>query len=399
MRVSSSRRLATLAAAALSIGAVCGASAAGASAWRTPPTSYVNGSILSGYGGDGCSAAKYTTIAQAIAAAAPNSRIVVCPGTYAEDVTVTKPLAIEGIHATIDATGLDNGFVLPVAAAGTRIEGFTIENAVGEGVRAISTSHVSIVENTVTHNDKGLTQANSNPECVISAHNPVPDCGEGVHLMGTSYSQVTGNTISENSGGVLMTDETGPTHGNVIEHNRVLNNTADCGITLAGHNPAAAPGGVPNPAAAGIYGNEIEDNVAIGNGLAGQGAGVVLAAGIPIGGGAVYDNTVSGNFLKGNGLAGVTLHNHVPGQDLNGNVIVGNVIGTNNLDGDPDFFPVIDPATTGVFVGTAGAPLTITIQHNVIYSNVNGIFLTGPMNTSRINDNKFVAVTTEVVGP
>ncbi len=211
----------------------------------------------------------------------------------------------------------------------------------------------------------------------MTVQNPTPDCGEGVHLMGTSNSQIVANRIKDNSGGVLMTDETGPTDGDIVAHNQVLDNTADCGITLAGHNPAAAPGGIPNPAAGGVYDNLIVDNVSAGNGILGQGGGVLLAAGIPIGGGAVYDNTVRGNFLKGNGLAGVTVHNHFPGQDLNGNRIVGNRIGTNNLDGDPDFGPVVDPSTTGIFVGTAGNPMTITIKHNVIFSNEIGIFLTG----------------------
>jgi nitrous oxidase accessory protein NosD len=401
MRVSSSWRLGALTAVALSAAVVCGVTAGTASAWhsQTPPTLFVNGSMLSGYDHDPCGAAPYATISAAVDAGAPGSRIIVCPGTYKEDVTVTKPLVIEGIHATVDATALDNGFTLSAPSAGTRIEGFTIENAVGEGVRAVSTHNVSIVNNTIENNDKGVSQANTDEECIVSPKNPVPDCGEGVHLMGTASSQIIGNTIRNNSGGVLMTDETGPTDGNVVAHNQVLNNIDDCGITLAGHNPAAAPGGTPNPAAGGVYGNLIEDNVAVGNGTAGQGGGVLLAAGIPIGGGAVYNNTVSENFLKGNGLAGVTLHNHVPGQDLNGNKIVDNVIATNNLDGDPDFAPVMDPSTTGIFVGTAGSPLTITIQHNVIYSNEVGIFLTGALNTEQINRNLFFGVTTHIVGP
>jgi nitrous oxidase accessory protein NosD len=402
MRVSSASRLAALVAVALSSVGICGASSAvafKAKRSQAQATLFVNGSGLSGYGHDGCSQAKYTTIAAAVAAAAPHSRIIVCPGTYQEDVTVAKALTIQGIHAIVDATGLVNGFVVPTLGAGTQIEGFTIENAIGEGVRAVNTSGLRIAGNRIEGNDKGTSQPNTYGECIVSAQNPVPDCGEGVRLMGTSYSHVVDNTIRGNSGGVLMTDETGPTHGNVVADNKVLDNTDDCGITLAGHNPAAAPGGVPNPTAGGVYDNVIADNVATGNGIAGQGGGVLLAAGIPIGGGAVYDNTVVGNFLEGNGLAGVTLHNHNPGQDLNGNEIVHNVIKTNNLDGDPDFFPVLDPSTTGVFVGTAGSPLTVTIEHNLIESNAVGIFLTGPLNTSEIEHNAFVAVTTDVVGP
>jgi nitrous oxidase accessory protein NosD len=402
MHVPSPWRLRVLAAVVLSAVGLGGVSAASASARPVrapkPPTLIVNGSILSGYGRDRCSAAGYTTIAAAVSAAAPGSRIIVCPGTYREDVTVTTPVSIEGIHATVDATGLDNGFTLPGPAAGTRVEGFTVENALGEGILAVSTTNVSIVDNAVERNDKGVRQPGYLP-CEVTAENEFPDCGEGVHLMGTTNSQIIGNTIRANAGGVLMTDETGPTDGNVVAHNRVLDNVEDCGITLAGHNPGAAPGGVPNPAVAGVYGNLIADNVSSGNGVKGEGGGVLLASGIPIGGGAVYNNTVSGNFLEGNALAGVTVHNHFPNQDLNGNRIVNNRVGTNNVNGDPDFFPVVDPSTTGIFVGTAGNPLTITITHNVIFSNTIGIFLTGPLNTEQIKHNVFIGVTTNVVGP
>ena len=135
-----------------------------------------------------------------------------------------------------------------------------------------------------------------------------------MHLIGRLNSQVVGNTIRDNAGGVLMTDEVGLTADNLIAHDRVLDNTLDRGITMAGHNPAAAPGGVPAPKVAGAYGNLIKDNVAEGNGVLGQGAGILMAAGIPIGGGAVYDNTVSGNLIKGNGLAGVTVTTTTPGR-------------------------------------------------------------------------------------
>ena len=423
MRVLLTSRLGAVAAAALSAATLGGVAATAASAWNAPgpPTLYVNNSTGSGYGahparaarhdgrrhhghhgsGSGpCSSAAYTKIGEAVAAATvPGTQIVVCPGTYrGEDVTVSKNVTIEGIQATVDATGESNGFTLLTPAAGTTIKGFTIENAVGEGILALHTSDVSILDNTVQDNDKGVGKKGVGYEqCEPSEQNPFPDCGEGVHLMGTSNSQVVGNMIRNNSGGVLMTDEVGPTADNLIAHNWVLDNTLDCGITMAGHNPGAAPKGVPAPTVAGVYENLIKDNVAEGNGVAGQGAGILMAAGIPIGGGAVYDNTVSGNLIKGNGLAGVTVHNHVPGQDLNGNKIIHNRIGTNNVDGDEDF-PVKDKETTGVFVGSAGEPaLTITIRHNVIYSNAVGIFLTGPINTGHINHNHFFEVKTAVV--
>ena len=77
----------------------------------------------------------------------------------------------------------------------------------------------------------------------------------------------------------------------------------------------------------------------------------------------------------GNGLGGVTLHAHAPGENLTGNTITGNVIGTNNLDPDHDFGPPFDDGqTTGVVIISASR-LTITITRNVIFNNVIGIYL------------------------
>ncbi|MHB8341176.1 MAG: hypothetical protein ACYDB7_08380 [Mycobacteriales bacterium] len=77
-------------------------------------------------------------------------------------------------------------------------------------------------------------------------------------------SQVLGNAVRAISGGILLTDETGPTHGNLIEGNLVEDNAYDCGITLPSHN-----------------------------------------------------------VILGNAMSGVTVHSHAPGEDLNGNVVTG----------------------------------------------------------------------------
>jgi hypothetical protein len=109
--------------------------------------------------------------------------------------------------------------------------------------------------------------------------------------MGSSHSTVAGNISTGNSGGILLSDETGPTEYDRIEGNVVSGNDSDCGITLAGHNPAAAPSGVPAPQVAGVYANSIVGDDITRNRTAGQGAGVLLATALP--GGAVYDNTTT----------------------------------------------------------------------------------------------------------
>src|SRR5581483_1575317 len=93
------------------------------------------------------------------------------------------------------------------------------------------------------------------------------DCGEGIHLSAVDHSTVAANVVQRNSGGILISDDSGPTHDNVISANGVENNPFDCGITLASHNPVA-----PN----GVFHNTIAANVVSGNGWRGEGAGVGL---------------------------------------------------------------------------------------------------------------------------
>jgi parallel beta-helix repeat protein len=348
-----------------------------------------------------CWPSGFSTIGAAVASARAGDVVRVCGGTYHEDVVLppSKPLTLEGVgNPVIDASGLDNG--VTVLASYSVVEGFTVEQAIGEGILVqgapgLPVRGVTISGNSVQSNDRGNPTGapqtgSSYPECDGSAQAP-GDCGEGIHLMVADDSSVVGNLVTGNSGGVLLTDEFGPTSGNTIASNNVFGNTLDCGITLAGHNPAAFAGGQPQPTAGGVFSNRVLLNSVSDNGVAGQGAGVLMATPFP--GGAVYNNLVQSNTIWGNGLAGVTVHSHAPGQDVNGNFIEGNRIGTNNLDGDPDFYPSVDPSTTGVIVASV-APLTIGIQNNIISSNVYGIWTMPAVTVNGAGSNQFVQVTT-----
>jgi hypothetical protein len=67
------------------------------------------------------------------------------------------------------------------------------------------------------------------------------------------------------------------------------------------------------------------------------------------------------------------MHAHAPNQDISGNTVTFNDIGTNNLGGDPDAGVT---ATTGVLVFSAvpSVTVTVTISHNFIHGNVNPIW-------------------------
>jgi copper-binding protein NosD len=372
-----------------------------------------------------CRSARFRTIQSAVNAARPGGTVVVCPGTYHEQVVLTKPVSLEGQRATIDEAGVTPTFQVTLPGLGTqtiyaavvmvssgiRFSGFTVDHAQGEGILAAGLggdiSGISISDSAVVHNDLGFGVSNS-PYFQCAAMGQAPgDCGEGVHFTGVAYSSIKDSFIAYNAGGVLLSDDTGPTHGNLVAGNVVTGNKTDCGITVPGHNPnALSSTGQPQPSVAGVYDNVIRGNVVTNNGVKGEGAGVLFANAQA--GTASYDNLVQGNYIAGNGLSGVTMHAHTinPGQfeDLSGNKVIGNVIGRNNLDGDtldcPPGSTTCSPqdlVTTGILVFSGGAPVTTTIAFNHISNNKVGIWLSKPVTASGLFTNSFANVTTPIL--
>ena len=442
MRPSMFRRLVPLAAtSALVAGALLATTAVDASAHRAHAAHHehahggpkpVSGTLyvsptgtLSNSGGS-CPQAQYSTIQSAVSAAAPASTVIVCAGTYAEDVAVAEPLTLQGEDAVINAKGLNNGIV--ISSSNVTVDGFTVRGATGEGILAVGTpnpalvptgspvgtitgvpiSDVTISHDIVQGNDQG-TPGSAYMECQVAGNVP-GDCGEGIHLMSVADSTVSHDYVTGNSGGILLSDEFGPTHGNVIEHNLVSNNASDCGITMPSHNGLAVNPATlaPNPSLGGVYDNTVRNNVVLSNGLTGFGAGVLLAAPFP--GSASYDNVVEGNLIENNGISGVTLHSHAPGAFIGGNEIVHNIIGVNNLTGDTPLSPPTglgaapvqfqaDMQTTGVLVWSLLTPQSITIADNVILGDAIGIWLNPAVSDpAAATSNTFQGVATPV-GP
>jgi Right handed beta helix region len=377
-----------------------------------------------------CETAAFSSVQSAVNAAPAHGTVVVCAGTYTEDVIVSAPLTLVGEQAVINGSQTANGNCDQLGPAGpgsapclagvtiksshVTVEGFTVQGAIGEGILATGSlaggpiGDIQIEHNRVVGNNTGgipPTTSSPYPQCVEVAQVP-GDCGEGIHLMGAYDSEVRGNYVSGNEGGVLLTDEFGPTHDNVVERNVITKNAFDCGVTVPGHNPFALDSaGNRQPSVAGVYDNVIRGNWITDNGLQGEGAGVLFANASA--GTASYDNLVEGNFIAGNELSGVTMHAHTlaPGQfeDLSGNRIVGNVIGQNNLGspqagpGDPLDGTVTDPFTTGILVFSGTVPVDVKIAHNRIFNNHYGVWLgVGQNVTAALRANRFRDVDTAV---
>jgi nitrous oxidase accessory protein NosD len=354
-----------------------------------------------------------------VAAAPSGGKIIVCRGTYREDVLIAKPLTLMGHHATIDASGLENA--IHVVSSNVAVRGFTLRNANGEGLLAgIDTpqdfgllpagspvlSHIAVENVRAVHNDQGFN-GTENSNCDYPG-----DCGGGVHFNVVSWSKVTDSTVNDNSDGILLTDDYGPNSHNLVEGNVVDNNKTECGIVLPSHSsdavsfdPTTFEVTGRNPSQGGVFDNVIIDNIADGNGTApappqfgggGSGSGIGVFGSGP--GSAAYDNLIEGNEMSGNGLAGFTIHAHHPGgEDVNGNDVIDNVIGTNNTGGDGfDGPPVMDFQTTGIAVFSV-PPVSMTITGNQISDDAIGIWLSRTVTAAGLNGNTFINVGTDVV--
>jgi parallel beta-helix repeat protein len=328
-------------------------------------------------GSHGC----YAKIQSAVSAASPNDVINVAPGTYKEDVLIGKSLSLIGAGAdpsVIDATGLAHGiFVDGLDNPGLNnvtIAGFTVKNALYEGILVVSASDVTIRDNQILDNDKitplvfsGLpTGCPGQPGDGTYENDETGDCGGALHLIGTVNSIVSGNLVTGNADGILISDETGESRGNLVIHNTFKDNPLECGIVLASHPPMGSIGS----AHYGVHHNTVAENVSTGNGVQIGGSGVGLFSD-GNGPGRVSDNVIIRNKLTDNGLGGVALHTHVgpafgaPADNMDGNKIIGNFIAGNLAD----TFDTATPGRVGINInsGDGGSPVRGTIiSHNVI---------------------------------
>jgi len=325
-------------------------------------------------GGDHC----FNTISEAVAAAGTDDVINIGPGVYNETVLITKPLSLVGQNAVIDASGRSRGiFVNGMATphlAQVHLSGLTVRNANFEGILVANASAVTISDNVIANNNRSL----SGVTCPgIEAFEPGEqnDCGEGIHLLGADHAIVTHNDVHGNSGGILLSDDTGPNHDNLVTLNSVTNNPFACGIVLASHVPAAVTGSTQS---LGVFHNTIYKNFSSGNGVQlGGGAGIGIFASVP--GAASYGNIIVENTLNGSGHPGIALHAHAPNQMLNDNMLVGNIIANNGADtGD-----AATPGPTGINLFSVVPATGNVIAGNTIQQEANDV---------AVNDSSLVQV-------
>jgi parallel beta-helix repeat protein len=112
----------------------------------------------------------YNTIQDAVSSFATyeGDTVLVKPGTYSENVAVTKPVTLTSQNKdTAIVEGLDNGTALTVAADNVTLTGFTIKNGVypsptvGTGLLLKNAHNCTVTDNVVTGNYAGVLLINS----------------------------------------------------------------------------------------------------------------------------------------------------------------------------------------------------------------------------------------------
>ena len=320
-----------------------------------PPVFYV-APTGSDSAGNGTISSPFATISHAVARATSGSTVIVEPGTYREMVLVATKITLisqssQPSNTIIDATGLPVGIaILGSAAAGTVIEGFTVQNANNEGIYVQDSSNV-IIENNVASNN-GL--------------NVIKGLGEvkAIELTGTSDSTVAGNNVEWNKFGGRGVADDGPNNpsmnatavpsagfpvskalpanGNVISGNLVANNRPHhCAIVVSASN-----------AGMGVW-----NNIVSGNTVVDDQSGIIVAADTP--NTFAVNNTVIGNQILNLGEAGVVVHSNAPGDVVKDNSIVGNLISYSGSG----------PKMAGILVGGEDMDAAVAVQNTLISGN------------------------------
>lgn len=327
------------------------------------PTLFVNASASEG--GDGGASDPFRSITGAVSAAQPGDVISVAAGTYSASrtdetipiIVLTADVSIFGAGAAttvIDLTG-SNGNGIVVAASGTRIEGFTVENGELFGIFAgVGLTDVRIANNLTRLNGNTGIGLQDVENCVIANNVSTSNDGHGFAANNSSCT-FTNNTASSNVlDGILI----GSGGNHTVIGNVILNN-GSAGLE-ANNRPIP-----PNPERAMTV--RLESNTSKGNGghqFATVGSGFLITEG-------ALAETIINNEAIDNVTGGISIFEH--GRAL--------LIANNNASSNRG---------EGIFIRTGASVESVT--NNIANNNQqNGIFLDNDARVTVIAGNTTIA--------
>lgn len=274
----------------------------------------------------------YTTIQAAVTAATSGETIQVCPGNYAEQVTITTPLTLKGVTNTTGNTG----------ASVVTIPGNTFSGAY---------TQITINAENVTLTDIGVDGTNSLSSCSGSLTGILFDSGSSGTLKNVALRN---QNISNGTGGYCGSGSPISANGasTVTVTDSSVRNFDASGISLTTTGTATVKTTTVAPIVAGssncIYANA-PTLVVSNNTVADCYTGVYVTS--------TVQATVSGNTVHGglNSVAGIFCFPVCTGQTVSGNLIF--------------------DTYTGFSIKTSGEVGGVTFENNDINGTTNAVYL------------------------
>lgn len=284
----------------------------------------------------------YGTIQSAVDAAGPGDTVKVCPGSYPEEVVITKDdLKLQGAGAGISARNCapraaisritsaaapGGAGAIQVRASRVTIDGFTITANQGPGIQLTSTTSGNrIMNDFITKNTFGIALAAAGGQaagnrtyitenCIANNNAPGSASGNGIYSDTTVKAvTISGNALRGhlNAGIILL----GTTAGKVVNVT-ITNNTSRDDVSFANLSDVQQVT---------VSGNTVTQTV---NGPGGMGSAIRIG---DISGGKATDVvTVSNNTITSPHFAGVAVREVADNVTIDGNRITGTGNGVDN---------------------------------------------------------------------
>jgi hypothetical protein len=294
--------------------------------------------------------ADFTTIQAAVSAVPPGSTINVCPGVYQEQVTITRPLTLQGVQ-----TG-NNAQVVITTPAGTSL-GATVPVAIPVvALVAVSNSGGAVDISGVTIDGEGIVVSDTGVPVTGILYNSTPGTLDRVLVQ--NFAPFNADAV-----GITFRDDLAASPINVVQNstvsfplarnaNRITGVSADTGIVL---NDFSNSGGTITLSITNDY-------------VSGAGLGIDIRDSVAA--------TVTGNVVNGATTNGTT-----QGEGADVAATSGPVKINNNS--------ILNVNLGVVLLGQLGTAST-TVSNNTIVSSVKGMSVT-PGGSITINGNQLIS--------
>lgn len=144
----------------------------------------------------------YDTIKEAVAMAKAGDTIVVCPGTYKENIELEKSITIRSVNGPDSTTVLANDskdHAFEVTANYVTIDGFTVEGATGwwkSGIYLYCADYCNFTNNNCSNNRYGIYGYESNNNSI--SNNTCTNNDRGIYLSNSVNNKLKGNIMVDN---------------------------------------------------------------------------------------------------------------------------------------------------------------------------------------------------------